>query len=85
MRPVRDGPRREVREAIVGPQVGNGDGLARLERGDARAFAELGLQLLEAQRRRRRTRRRSAGSFPAEMSVTPAAVIGSTSTIRATR
>ena len=65
MRPCCDGTRRELREAVVGAQVGNGDRLAGLERRDARAFAELGLQLLEAQRRVVRRGRRSAGSLPA--------------------
>ena len=69
---LRDGTRREVREALVGAEVGNGDGLAGLVRGDARPFAELGLQLLEAQRRVVGRGRRSAGSFPAAISVTPA-------------
>ena len=41
--------RHEIREPALASQIGHGDGLARVVGREARTFAQLGLQLLEAQ------------------------------------
>ena len=66
-------------------QVRHRDGLPGPVRRQARPLAELGLQLARSAAPTRPTPRCSAGRRPGEISVTPAAVTGRTSTMRSTR